>query len=130
MSFRPGSGTSEETGEGAGAGTNINLPLPAGSGRAAYLAALDRVVLPALARLRPNLILVACGLDASMNDAHGAHEPDQRVLCADDRAGQAGRRLAMRQAIGACHEGGGRTMKRGCNGLWSRNPSGGSAPAQ
>jgi acetoin utilization deacetylase AcuC-like enzyme len=69
--FPPGSGTVEEMGEGAGTGTNINVPLPAGSGRAAYLTALDRVVVPALERFRPDFILVACGLDASMNDPLG-----------------------------------------------------------
>jgi acetoin utilization deacetylase AcuC-like enzyme len=69
--FPPGSGTVEEMGEGAGAGTNINVPLPAGSGRAAYLAALDRVVVPALERFRPGFIVIACGLDASMNDPLG-----------------------------------------------------------
>jgi acetoin utilization deacetylase AcuC-like enzyme len=69
--FPPGSGTVTETGEGPGAHTNINVPLPAGSGRAAYLAAVNRVVLPALERFGPDFILVACGLDASMNDPLG-----------------------------------------------------------
>jgi acetoin utilization deacetylase AcuC-like enzyme len=69
--FPPGSGTIEEIGGGAGAGTNINVALAAGSGRAAYLTALDRVVVPALERFRPDFILVACGLDASMNDPLG-----------------------------------------------------------
>jgi acetoin utilization deacetylase AcuC-like enzyme len=69
--FPPGSGKVQEIGEGHAAGTNINVPLPAGSGRAAYLAAVDRVVAPALSRFRPDFILVACGLDASMNDPLG-----------------------------------------------------------
>jgi acetoin utilization deacetylase AcuC-like enzyme len=69
--FPPGSGMARETGAAEGAGTNINVPLPAGSGRAAYLTALDRVVTPALSRFQPDFILVACGLDASMNDPLG-----------------------------------------------------------
>ena len=69
--FPPGTGNISEIGEGEGAGTNINVPLPAGSGRAAYLAAVDRVVVPALSRFRPDFILVACGLDASLNDPLG-----------------------------------------------------------
>jgi len=69
--FPPGSGAVEETGEGEGAGTTINVPLPAGAGRAAYLTALDRVVLPALERFGPDFILVACGLDAGMLDPLG-----------------------------------------------------------
>jgi acetoin utilization deacetylase AcuC-like enzyme len=69
--FPPGSGLVHETGGGEAAGTNLNLPLPAGAGRAAYLAALDRVVLPALDRFAPDFILVACGLDAGMLDPLG-----------------------------------------------------------
>ena len=42
--FPPGSGLVTESGADAGTGANINLPLPAGAGRAAYLAALDRLM--------------------------------------------------------------------------------------
>jgi acetoin utilization deacetylase AcuC-like enzyme len=69
--FPPGSGLIDEIGDGVGRGTNINVPLPAGSGRAAYLATMDRVVLPALERFAPQFVLVACGLDASLNDPLG-----------------------------------------------------------
>jgi len=69
--FPPGSGTVAETGAGPGAGATLNVPLPAGSGRAAYLAALERVALPALERFRPDFLVVASGLDASMNDPLG-----------------------------------------------------------
>ena len=65
------SGTVEETGQGAGRGTTINIPLPAGSGTGAYRAAFDRIVLPALARYKPQLIIVASGLDAGNNDPLG-----------------------------------------------------------
>ena len=41
-----------------GGGGDLNVPLPPGSGRGAYLAAFDRVVLPALERFRPELILI------------------------------------------------------------------------
>jgi len=69
--FPVGSGRREETGAGAGEGTTINVPLPAGSGRAAYLDAFDRVVRPALDRFAPEFVLVASGLDASMCDPLG-----------------------------------------------------------
>ena len=65
--FPAGSGLVDETGD----GTNLNVPLPAGAGRAAYLAALDRVVLPALERFGPDFIIVANGLDAGMMDPLG-----------------------------------------------------------
>lgn len=67
-----------ETGQGAGAGTNLNIPLPPGSGHGAYVAAFDRVILPALHRYRPELIVVASGLDASAMDPLG------RMLCTSD----------------------------------------------
>ena len=65
------SGHLSERGEGAGFGYTLNVPLPAGSGIGAYLAALDEVVIPALTRYRPELIVVACGFDASAMDPLG-----------------------------------------------------------
>jgi acetoin utilization deacetylase AcuC-like enzyme len=69
--FPPDSGLIEETGEGAGEGYNINLPLPPGSGDGAYAAAFERVVVPALERFGPQLIIVASGLDSSAMDPLG-----------------------------------------------------------
>jgi len=66
--FPPGSGLLEEVGDGAGAGANLNLPLPPGSGTGAYESAFERVVIPALERFSPDLIIVASGLDASALD--------------------------------------------------------------
>ncbi len=71
--FPPDTGTLAEIGEDAGRGTNINIPLPPGSGIGAYHAAFERVVLPALDRFRPELILVASGFDS------GAHDPLARL---------------------------------------------------
>ena len=61
-------GALADRGNGAGAGYNINLPMHAGSGHTAYLHALDRVVLPALDAYQPDMIIVACGFDASIVD--------------------------------------------------------------
>ena len=58
-------GFAGERGEGKGKGFNINIPLMPGGGHVSYLAALDRIVLPALERFRPDLIIVACGFDAN-----------------------------------------------------------------
>ena len=55
----------EDRGTGAGEGLNMNLPLAPGGGHDAYLYAFRRVVEPALRRFRPELIVVACGFDAS-----------------------------------------------------------------
>ena len=62
------SGETTERGTGAGQGANLNVPLLPGGGHASYLAALDRIVLPALNRFQPDLIVVASGLDANALD--------------------------------------------------------------
>ena len=104
--FPPGSGTAEEIGEGPGLGTSINVPLPAGSGRAAYLATLDRVVLPALERFGPNFILVACGLDASLNEPLGRMNLTSECFALmTDRIKRAADRLCDGRLV-LCHEGG------------------------
>ena len=61
-------GDLEDRGRDAGEGYNINLPLPAGAGHTAYLHAIDRIVLPAIEAFAPDLIIVACGYDASAID--------------------------------------------------------------
>jgi acetoin utilization deacetylase AcuC-like enzyme len=104
--YPPGSGGLGDIGSGAGEGYNINVPLPPGSGTGAYLATFDRVVGPALQAFRPELILVASGLDASAMDplasmmmtSDGYRELAHTVLAvARDVCG--GR-------VVACHEGG------------------------
>ena len=62
------SGFVEHNGEGAGEGANINIPLPRGGGRGPYELAFVDVVLPALERFRPDIILIASGLDANCYD--------------------------------------------------------------
>lgn len=61
-------GFADERGSGAGQGANINIPLLPGGGHKSYLAAMDQIVLPALNRFRPDLIVIACGLDANGMD--------------------------------------------------------------
>jgi acetoin utilization deacetylase AcuC-like enzyme len=61
----------EERGTDKGVGYNLNLPLPPGSGDGAYVEAIRRVVLPALERFKPDMIVVACGFDASAVDPLG-----------------------------------------------------------
>ncbi len=57
-----------DRGEAAGLGKNMNVPLPAGAGHTAYLACIDEIVRPALEAFQPDLIVVACGFDASAID--------------------------------------------------------------
>ena len=104
--FPPQSGAITDRGKGAGDGYNINIPLPAGSGVGAYVATFERVVAPALRAFRPELILVASGLDASAMDplaammmtSDGYRKLTRIMLAVADEV--CGGRLV------ACHEGG------------------------
>lgn len=73
--FPPDTGNIEEQGTGAGLGNNMNIPLPAGSGHLTYLEAIDKLVIPKLKRFKPEVIIVACGFDASGVD------PLSRMIC-------------------------------------------------
>jgi acetoin utilization deacetylase AcuC-like enzyme len=66
--FPPGYSGAGDRGAGPGLGYNLNIPLPAGSGHETYLYAFKELVLPALERYRPELIVVSSGLDASAVD--------------------------------------------------------------
>jgi len=69
--FPAQSGGLEEVGTGRGVGFNLNIPLPPGSGNGAYIAAFEQVVIPALMRFKPELIVVPSGFDASGFDPLG-----------------------------------------------------------
>lgn len=100
------SGFVGETGGDRGVGTTINVPLPAGTGDGGYLEAVDRVVLPALQRFRPELIIIGSGMDAAATDPLG-----RMVVTSEGFRGMA--RRVIDAASGLCdgrivfaHEGG------------------------
>ncbi len=104
--FPQDSGHLSENGEGAGAGLNINVPLPPGSGVGAYVDTFERVVLPALQRFRPQLIMVPAGFDA------GAYDPLGRQMLTSE-AYRSFTRMLLAAAdelcdgrLVMCHEGG------------------------
>jgi acetoin utilization deacetylase AcuC-like enzyme len=66
--YYPGTGAANETGAGAGKGFTINLPLEAGATDADYELVYERVVLPALRKFKPQLLLVSAGFDAHHRD--------------------------------------------------------------
>ena len=88
----PYSGTADETGAGAGRGTTLNVPIATGTGHDAYLARFRDEVLPAVERYAPDLVVIACGVDAHRRDplagleledrTFGALTADVRELCA------------------------------------------------
>jgi acetoin utilization deacetylase AcuC-like enzyme len=100
------SGSLEERGEGAGYGFNLNVPLPPGSGHGAYVETMKQVVVPALLSFRPDVIVVASGLDAA------AYDPLARMMCHSGtyREMAAMLKRAAEDLCGgrlvACHEGG------------------------
>ena len=69
--YPKGLGTVEQRGAGAGESATVNVPLPAGTGDDGYRYAFERVVAPAVARFRPDFILVSAGQDAAATDPHG-----------------------------------------------------------
>jgi len=63
--FPPGQGLASERGAGPGQGTNLNIPLLPGGGHQAYMDAFELLALPAIRSFAPDLIVIACGLDAN-----------------------------------------------------------------
>ena len=61
-------GHAQDRGRGKGEGYNINVPLMAGGGHQSYVDAMEMIVLPALEKYRPELIIVACGYDPNCFD--------------------------------------------------------------
>lgn len=66
--FPPGYSGAEDIGTGDGEGYNINIPLQPGCGHEAYLHAFESIVIPALHKFKPEIIIVACGYDANAFD--------------------------------------------------------------
>ena len=66
--FPINSGAADYRGEGAGQGYNLNVPLLPGGGDQAYRDAFELLVIPALEAYKPELIIVASGLDANSLD--------------------------------------------------------------
>jgi len=62
--FYPGTGAADET----GVGNIVNVPLAPMSGSPEFRAAMTEIVLPALRRFRPDLLLVSAGFDAHADD--------------------------------------------------------------
>jgi acetoin utilization deacetylase AcuC-like enzyme len=69
--FYPGTGASDEVGRGAGHGFTLNLPLEAGAVDDDYRLVFAEVIVPALTRFHPDLLLVSAGFDAHERDPLG-----------------------------------------------------------
>ena len=69
--FPQNSGDATTLGEGKGHGATVNIPLPAGATLAAYALATKVVILPAVRRFQPDVVLVSMGFDAREGDPQG-----------------------------------------------------------
>jgi acetoin utilization deacetylase AcuC-like enzyme len=104
--YPTGEGACRDTGSETGSGYTINVPLPAGTGNAGYLAAMERIVVPAMRRFVPELIIVSAGQDPSGVD------PLARMAVSSNgfrRMAETVAALADEVCNGrlvACHEGG------------------------
>ncbi len=81
--FPQGRGAHTDVGDGGGLGKNMNIPLMPGCGHDAYVYAFEQIVLPALEAFEPQLIMVACGFDSSIEDPLGRmllHADSYRTL--------------------------------------------------
>jgi acetoin utilization deacetylase AcuC-like enzyme len=89
--FYPGTG-----GPGEGDATTLNVPLAAGSGDDEYVAAMDDVVVPAIRRFDPELLLVSAGYDAAAGDPLGGMLVTEAGFAAlAERAAELAPRLAL-----------------------------------
>jgi acetoin utilization deacetylase AcuC-like enzyme len=104
--FPPTQGGAADRGRGAGVGYNLNVPLLPGGGHQAYMDAFELLVAPALRAYRPDLIVVASGLDPNAFDPLArmqAHSETFRAMAVQIKA------LADELCEGrllAAHEGG------------------------
>ena len=71
-------GDVSDTGGQAALFSNLNIPLLPGGGHLTYLYAMQRLILPKLSAFKPDIVIVACGFDASGVD------PLSRMLCGSD----------------------------------------------
>lgn len=80
-------GNFEDRGAGLGEGFNLNIPLPPGTGHQNYIEAVEKLILPEIKKYSPDIIIVACGYDASGVD------PLSRMMCYADTFKEMTRRV-------------------------------------
>ncbi|XP_039028290.1 histone deacetylase 8 isoform X2 [Hibiscus syriacus] len=93
----PQNGTVDELGEGEGFGYNLNIPLPNGTGDKGYGYAMTELVIPAVEKFEPDMMVLVIGQDSSAFDPNG-----RQCLTMDGyrEIGQTVRRLADKHCGG------------------------------
>lgn len=85
-------GDAKDTGAASAPLSNMNIPLMPGGGSAVYRKAFDICVMPKLEAFNPDIVIVACGFDASgvdplsrmLLDAYDFKEMTQRLMALTD----------------------------------------------
>ena len=103
-------------------GRNVNVELPVGTGDEGYRRAWRRVVEPVLAEFRPQLLVIACGQDASQYDPNGRMCVTHGRLPRPGRGGPRAGRAPLRRPPGA--RAGGRLRPHLLGLLHARDPRG------
>ncbi|KAL5575001.1 hypothetical protein UlMin_016700 [Ulmus minor] len=67
----PQSGAVDELGDGEGFGYNLNIPLPNGTGDRGYGYAMTELVVPAIEKFEPDMMVLVVGQDSSAFDPNG-----------------------------------------------------------
>ncbi|VVA90497.1 unnamed protein product [Arabis nemorensis] len=67
----PQKGSIDELGEDVGLGYNLNVPLPNGTGDRGYEYAMTELVVPAVRRFGPDMVVLVVGQDSSAFDPNG-----------------------------------------------------------
>jgi len=67
----PGTGFRDETGVGAGSGHTLNLPLPPGTDDDRFVDTFRQVIVPAINRYAPQMLIISAGYDAHHEDPVG-----------------------------------------------------------
>lgn len=70
-SSHPQKGSVDELGEDVGLGYNLNVPLPNGTGDKGYEYAVNELVVPAVRRFGPDMVVLVVGQDSSAFDPNG-----------------------------------------------------------
>jgi acetoin utilization deacetylase AcuC-like enzyme len=66
--YYPGTGAADEIGDGLGRGFTVNVPLAVGAVDEDYRLVFSEVILPAVRRFQPDLVLASAGFDAHERD--------------------------------------------------------------
>ncbi|VVA27884.1 PREDICTED: class II histone [Prunus dulcis] len=67
----PQNGSVDELGEAEGFGYNLNIPLPNGTGDRGYRHAMTELVVPAIQKFKPEMMVLVIGQDSSAFDPNG-----------------------------------------------------------